>query len=81
MLDEGKNIVWFAMSTVFFNVMSHAHFRYVGSFSGLMYVFALPALVYMKKEDMNGRLTTAKKVFHFAIVVIGCMNLIAQFLI
>ncbi|VDM60912.1 unnamed protein product [Angiostrongylus costaricensis] len=55
--------------------------RYVGSFSGLMYLFALPCLVYMRKLHTEGRLTSTKKIIHITIIALGFLNFCAQFLI
>uniref|UniRef100_A0A1I7XDH0 Mannosyl-oligosaccharide glucosidase n=1 Tax=Heterorhabditis bacteriophora TaxID=37862 RepID=A0A1I7XDH0_HETBA len=55
--------------------------RYVGSLSGLIYVFALPCLVYMRKLKLEGQLTPTKKLIHTTIIVLGLLNLGAQFLI
>ncbi|PAV82297.1 hypothetical protein WR25_07247 [Diploscapter pachys] len=55
--------------------------RYVGAFSGLLYVFALPCLVYMTKRRLEGTLTQPVRYIHTAIVAAGLVNLIAQFVI
>ncbi|PIO63057.1 hypothetical protein TELCIR_09212 [Teladorsagia circumcincta] len=55
--------------------------RYVGSLSGLIYVFALPCLVYMRKLHVEGRLTPRKQFIHTTIIAIGVLNFIAQFII
>ncbi|VDO23185.1 unnamed protein product [Haemonchus placei] len=55
--------------------------RYVGSLSGLVYVFALPCLVYMRKLHVEGRLTPRKRFIHSAVIAIGTLNFIAQFVI
>ncbi|KAK6024383.1 transmembrane amino acid transporter protein [Ostertagia ostertagi] len=55
--------------------------RYVGSLSGLIYVFALPCLVYMRKLHMEGRLTPTKQFIHTTIIAIGVLNFISQFVI
>ncbi|KAK5967203.1 hypothetical protein GCK32_000216 [Trichostrongylus colubriformis] len=55
--------------------------RYVGSLSGLIYVFALPCLVYMRKLHMEGGLTPTKRFIHTTIIAIGVLNFIAQFVI
>lgn len=53
----------------------------MGSISGLVYVFALPAMVYIKQSEAAGTLTPMKKYAHYGIIVIGVANLIAQFVI
>jgi len=53
--------------------------RYVGSLSGLVYVFALPCAVYLKREQMMGRLTIGKLIGHGIIMALGLGNLMAQF--
>ncbi|PIC34182.1 hypothetical protein B9Z55_013913 [Caenorhabditis nigoni] len=55
--------------------------RYVGSISGLVYVFALPSMVYLKQSKAAGTLTPLKKYAHYGIVAVGVLNLIAQFVI
>ncbi|GMS96993.1 hypothetical protein PENTCL1PPCAC_19168, partial [Pristionchus entomophagus] len=55
--------------------------RYVGSFSGLVYVFALPCMVYMKKLQLDGQLTKRKQYALYAIIGLGLANLVAQFVI
>ncbi|CAB3406200.1 unnamed protein product [Caenorhabditis bovis] len=55
--------------------------RYVGSISGLIYVFALPSLVYIRQNRAMGTLTPFKKYAHLAIIAVGVVNLIAQFVI
>ena len=55
--------------------------RYVGSLSGLVYIFALPCMVYHRREQLYGTINNYKRVIHFAIIAIGVANLIAQFLI
>ncbi|CAD6190809.1 unnamed protein product [Caenorhabditis auriculariae] len=55
--------------------------RYVGSVAGLIYVFALPSLVYIKNQKELGTLTNPKRIFHYGIIAIGVLNLLAQFAI
>ncbi|CAI5449379.1 unnamed protein product [Caenorhabditis angaria] len=43
--------------------------RYVGSISGLIYVFALPSLVYIRQNQALGTLTPFKKYAHYAIIL------------
>ncbi|VDP26878.1 unnamed protein product [Heligmosomoides polygyrus] len=54
---------------------------YVGSLSGLIYVFALPCVVYMRRLHLEGRLTSTKRFVHTTIIVLGLLNFFAQFLI
>ncbi|KAF8373924.1 hypothetical protein PRIPAC_80353 [Pristionchus pacificus] len=55
--------------------------RYVGSFSGLVYVFALPCLVYMKKLQLDGLLTKRVQYALYFIIFLGALNMVAQFVI
>ncbi|KAI1728032.1 transmembrane amino acid transporter protein domain-containing protein [Ditylenchus destructor] len=55
--------------------------RYVGSFSGMIYIFTLPCLVHLKRLKLQGRLTRLQIVLHSGIIVLGVFNLISQFLI
>ncbi|CAD5221798.1 unnamed protein product [Bursaphelenchus okinawaensis] len=45
--------------------------RYVGSLSGLVYIFALPSLVHLKKLQNSGKLTNAQIVIHSIIILLG----------
>uniref|UniRef100_A0A914XPY3 Amino acid transporter transmembrane domain-containing protein n=1 Tax=Plectus sambesii TaxID=2011161 RepID=A0A914XPY3_9BILA len=53
--------------------------RYVGSFSGLIYLFALPSAVHLKRLQMKGELTRTQLIVHGIIVLLGVLNLLAQF--
>ncbi|CAD5227086.1 unnamed protein product [Bursaphelenchus xylophilus] len=55
--------------------------RYVGSLSGLVYIFALPSLVHLKRLQTAGRLTKTQIVLHGIIIILGVANLISQFLV
>lgn len=55
--------------------------RYFGAFSGMMYTYALPCLVYMRQEYLAGQLTSFKIAAHSVIIAFGVVNLVAQFLI
>ncbi|CAI2350081.1 unnamed protein product [Caenorhabditis sp. 36 PRJEB53466] len=55
--------------------------RYVGSISGLVYVFALPSMVYLRQSSAAGTLTPLKKYAHYGIIAVGVANLAAQFVI
>lgn len=55
--------------------------RYVGSLSGLVYIFALPSLVHLKRLQLRGALTKAQVGVHGAIILLGICNLISQFLV
>ncbi|KAK6746159.1 hypothetical protein RB195_012337 [Necator americanus] len=55
--------------------------RYFGAFSGLMYVYALPCLIYMRKRYLEGQLTIPSAIVHTIISIFGVVNLIAQFFV
>ncbi|VDL75871.1 unnamed protein product [Nippostrongylus brasiliensis] len=55
--------------------------RYFGAFSGMMYTYALPCLVYMRSSYLANELTMPKIIVHSLIIVFGVANLIAQFFI
>lgn len=53
--------------------------RFVGSASGLVYVFTLPCLVHLKRLHAEGRLTWWSAALHGGIIVAGVANLLGQF--
>ena len=55
--------------------------RYVGSISGLAYIFALPCIVYLLIEQKKKSLSWGKVILHGGLVLFGFLNLISQFLI
>ncbi|EYC01927.1 hypothetical protein Y032_0103g3544 [Ancylostoma ceylanicum] len=55
--------------------------RYFGAFSGMMYTYALPCVIHMRKRHLAGQLTIPVAVMHSIIAIFGVVNLIAQFLI
>ncbi|EGD82433.1 hypothetical protein PTSG_11963 [Salpingoeca rosetta] len=55
--------------------------RYTGAFSGLVYLFALPALTKMEMQRRKGELTVWSKIFHYGLILIGLLNVIGQFLV
>ncbi|XP_052743343.1 sodium-coupled neutral amino acid transporter 9 homolog [Bicyclus anynana] len=55
--------------------------RYTGAISGLVHVFALPALLHMRSLQLRGQLTLWKGLLYFAIIVFGTANLVMQFFI
>jgi sodium-coupled neutral amino acid transporter 9 len=55
--------------------------RYVGSFSGLIYIFALPCLIHLMKLKQAGTLTQTQIAIHGCLILIGVLNLIAQFVV
>jgi len=54
-------------------------FRFVGSVSGLVYVFALPCMVHMKRLKAEGKLTVQAVAIHYSIMFVGLANFLAQF--
>ncbi|CAH0720508.1 unnamed protein product, partial [Brenthis ino] len=55
--------------------------RYMGAVSGLVHVFALPALLQMRSLQIRGKLTIWKGIFYSLIIIFGSVNLIMQFFI
>ncbi|XP_022119364.2 sodium-coupled neutral amino acid transporter 9 homolog isoform X1 [Pieris rapae] len=55
--------------------------RYTGAVSGLVHVFTLPSLLYMRSLQLRGELTFFKGLFYSAIIVFGVCNLGMQFFI
>lgn len=55
--------------------------RYTGALSGLIYVFTLPSLLYLAILKKQEKLNLFNILLHISIPIIGCFNLIAQFLI
>lgn len=56
--------------------------RYVGSFSGLIFIFAFPPLTYLKAKKFNGQqISMFQTVFHYSIILIGICNCFGQFFI
>ncbi|KIH47593.1 hypothetical protein ANCDUO_22345 [Ancylostoma duodenale] len=55
--------------------------RYFGAFSGMMYTYALPCVIFMRKRYLANQLTIPVAVVHTIIAIFGVVNLIAQFLI
>ncbi|KAI6176231.1 hypothetical protein M3Y97_00776200 [Aphelenchoides bicaudatus] len=55
--------------------------RYVGAFSGLVYIFALPSIIHLMRLKQAGRLTQLQIAIHGVIILIGVLNLIAQFVV
>ncbi|VDK70845.1 unnamed protein product [Cylicostephanus goldi] len=74
-------IMCMAVSVAIFYPKVGSLLRYVGAMSGLVYVFALPCIVYMKKLHSEGKLTRSKRIIHTTIIVLGVLNFIAQFVI
>ncbi|KJH52686.1 hypothetical protein DICVIV_01147 [Dictyocaulus viviparus] len=74
-------IICIAVAVAIFYPNVGSILRYVGSLSGLIYVYTLPCVVYMRKLHMLGRLTTTKQFLLTMIVVFGIMNFCAQFVV
>ncbi|CAJ0584812.1 unnamed protein product, partial [Mesorhabditis spiculigera] len=56
--------------------------RYVGAVSGLVYVFALPCLVYLRRcKLLTGQVSKTQTYVHYGIIALGAANLVAQFVI
>lgn len=53
--------------------------RYVGSFSGLIYIFTLPCIIHMMRLKQSGALTKVQIALHCSIILIGLLNMLAQF--
>lgn len=55
--------------------------RYVGSFSGLVYIFTLPCVIHMMRLKHNGGLTNVQIAIHCTIIFLGFLNLLLQFVV
>uniref|UniRef100_A0A915AED7 Amino acid transporter transmembrane domain-containing protein n=1 Tax=Parascaris univalens TaxID=6257 RepID=A0A915AED7_PARUN len=53
--------------------------RFVGSFSGLVYIFALPCTIHLKRLHMRGTLTRFHIAIHCIIIFLGAANFFTQF--
>uniref|UniRef100_F1L1V1 Amino acid permease n=1 Tax=Ascaris suum TaxID=6253 RepID=F1L1V1_ASCSU len=53
--------------------------RFVGSFSGLVYIFALPCTIHLKRLHMRGTLTRFDIAIHGIIIFLGAANFFTQF--
>uniref|UniRef100_A0A9J2PTM1 Amino acid transporter transmembrane domain-containing protein n=1 Tax=Ascaris lumbricoides TaxID=6252 RepID=A0A9J2PTM1_ASCLU len=53
--------------------------RFVGSFSGLVYIFALPCTIHLKRLHMRGTLTRFDIAIHGTIIFLGAANFFTQF--
>ena len=54
-------------------------FRYIGSLSALVLVFALPSIVTMTIKYKDGSLTARETVLYSSLVLLGFVNFVAQF--
>uniref|UniRef100_A0A0N5BL15 Sodium-coupled neutral amino acid transporter 9 homolog n=1 Tax=Strongyloides papillosus TaxID=174720 RepID=A0A0N5BL15_STREA len=52
--------------------------RYIGAMSGLVYVFALPCAIHLKRLQLRGEMRMRDVVVHGTIVLLGILNLVAQ---
>ncbi|KAL3113014.1 hypothetical protein niasHT_013479 [Heterodera trifolii] len=68
-----------ALSFAMFYPHVGAILRYIGSISGLVWMFLLPCAVHMKRLQMQGRLTHRQIALHSFLIFCGLLNLIAQF--
>ncbi|XP_047123429.1 neutral amino acid transporter 9 [Hydra vulgaris] len=64
---------------VFYPQVGHI-IRYVGSLSGLVFIFTLPSLVFMIINKSQGQLTWWRILIYTFLISLGVVNLIAQFL-
>uniref|UniRef100_A0A1I7ZIQ5 Aa_trans domain-containing protein n=1 Tax=Steinernema glaseri TaxID=37863 RepID=A0A1I7ZIQ5_9BILA len=55
--------------------------RYVGSLSGLVYIFTLPCAVYLMRLRSEGKLTKVHLGIHGFIVLLGAANMVSQFFV
>ncbi|EYC39961.1 hypothetical protein Y032_0635g922 [Ancylostoma ceylanicum] len=74
-------IICIAVSVAIFYPRVGSILRYVGSLAGLVYVFALPCIIYMKKLHSEGKLTRTKRTIHITIIGLGVLNFFSQFVI
>eukprot|EP00043_Microstomoeca_roanoka_P000918 m.29949 g.29949 ORF g.29949 m.29949 type:complete len:526 (+) comp10564_c0_seq1:138-1715(+) len=55
--------------------------RYTGAFSGMVYLFALPALTHMEILRRKGQLTLTTKIIDWTLILIGTLNAVGQFFV
>jgi len=55
--------------------------RYMGSSSGLIYIFALPCLAHLKLLRLQGHDSRLQTIIHLFIIFIGVLNFVLQFFI
>ena len=77
------NVIIISVAVFFAVVYPHVGsiLRYVGSISGLIYIFSLPCIVHLRRLQMQGRLTKTQIFIHGSIIALGFLNLISQFLV
>lgn len=77
------NLVVIGIGILFAIVYPHVGhiIRYVGSISGLAYIFTLPCVVHLMIQKEKKSLTWTSTVLHSTLILLGVMNLIAQFMI
>ncbi|VDK18176.1 unnamed protein product [Anisakis simplex] len=75
------NLVLITMSTCTAIFYPHigSIIRFVGSFSGLIYIFTLPCAIHLKRLQLRGTLTRLDCVVHGTIVALGAANFLVQF--
>ncbi|KAI3422353.1 hypothetical protein GPALN_012876 [Globodera pallida] len=73
------SVLLVALSFALFYPHVGAILRYIGSISGLVWMFLLPCGVHMKRLQVQGRLTHWQIGLHSFLILCGVLNLIAQF--
>jgi len=68
------------LMAVFYPQVGHI-IRYVGSVSGLVYIYTLPSLVQMTIYSKENKLTIPRIIFYSFLILLGILNLVAQFLV
>lgn len=71
----------FFLSFPFSFPSSRPFLRYSGATCGLAFVFVYPSLIYMISLHRAGQLTWPALIIHIFIILLGLVNLIAQFLL
>ncbi|KHN73868.1 Putative amino acid permease F13H10.3 [Toxocara canis] len=72
-------ILTLAVCTAVFYPHIGSIIRFVGSFSGLVYIFALPCTIHLKRLQMSGTLTRLDVAIHGTIIFLGAANFFIQF--
>uniref|UniRef100_A0AAF5DRN0 Nudix hydrolase domain-containing protein n=1 Tax=Strongyloides stercoralis TaxID=6248 RepID=A0AAF5DRN0_STRER len=71
-------VLLLAVSTAIFYPHVGSILRYIGAISGLVYVFALPCAIHLKRLQIRGEIKKKDIIIHGTIVLLGILNLVAQ---
>lgn len=74
-------VLFLAVTTAIFYPHVGSILRYIGAISGLVYIFALPCAIHLKRLQIRGELRKRDIIIHGLIVFLGILNLVAQFFV